>query len=242
MTTEPVRAGGDAGQALSLARDLAERVRRAQRGTWFPLVLFAGATFAAIPVDRLGQPSTTCRSVDGAGSGLRVCTVYTDAALVYWPIALVLAYVAIAAFYLRRSRNRGVGTRVQPYVLAGVVVALLLTGASFWQAHHPPPGTYDILGVHLSGEAAGLPFRLVGPGCAIGLALLVLAWAERSRALLVVTLGYLVIVLAPIDFGWTIAHPSRWAFLPHLVIDGGVLLLAGIGFAVAQRAARRSHP
>ena len=39
-----------------------------------------------------------------------VCTVY-PALLVYWPTALVLAYAAIAAFYIRRSQARGVGTR-----------------------------------------------------------------------------------------------------------------------------------
>lgn len=240
MTTGPVYAGGDAGQALSQARDLAQQVRRAQRGTWFPLVAFAVATFGAIPVDHFGRRALTCRSVSGPGPGLRICEIHTPAEFVYWPIVLVLAYVAIAAFYLRRARTRGVGTRVQPYIVAGIVVALLLTGAALWQAHNPPPGAYDLLGMHLQGQSAGLVFRLVGPGCAIGLALLVLAWAERSRALLVFTLGYLVIVLVPIDFGWSLSRPSRWAFLPHLVIDGVVLLLAGIAFAVAQRAERRS--
>jgi hypothetical protein len=77
-------------------------------------------------------------------------------------------------------------------------------------------------------------------GGAIGLALLVLAWAERNVALLAVTVGYLVIVLVPIDFGWVIARPSPWVALPHLVIDGCFLLLAGLGFAVAQRPAGRS--
>jgi hypothetical protein len=28
---------------------------------------------------------------------------------------------------------------------------------------------------------------------------------------------------------------SRWYFVPRLVIDGSVLLLGGIGFALAQR-------
>ena len=79
--------------------------------------------------------------------------------------------------------------------------------------------------------------RLASPAGAIGLALLVLAWAERNPALLVFTLGYLVIVLVPITFGWVIPL-SPWSFLPRLVIQGSVLLLGGIGFALAQRPAR----
>ena len=74
--------------------------------------------------------------------------------------------------------------------------------------------------------------------CAIGLGLLVLAWAERNIALLGFTLGYLVIVLVPVTFGWVAAPP--WTYIPHLVIPGGVLLLGAIGFALAQRPARLS--
>ena len=64
-------------------------------------------------------------------------------------------------------------------------------------------------------------------------------WPGRSAtlALLVFTLGYLVIVLVPITFGWVIPL-SPWSFLPRLVIGGSVLLLGGIGFALAQRPSR----
>src|SRR5258707_8047550 len=58
----------------------------------------------------------------------------------------------------------------------------------------------------------GVLGRLISPGAAIGVALLVLAWAERSRALLLLTLGYLaVVVLAPTSSGWV---RSPWYFLP----------------------------
>ena len=84
---------------------------------------------------------------------------------------------------------------------------------------------------------SSLPDRLASPGAAIGLALLVLAWAERNRALLLLTLAYLAVVLVPVTFGWVRA-PSPWYVLPPLVIDGSVLLLGGIGFALAQRPVR----
>ena len=78
--------------------------------------------------------------------------------------------------------------------------------------------------------------RFESPVCAIGLALLVLARVERNWALLAFTLGYLAIVLLGVDFGWVLTHPSRWAPLPRLVITGGMLLLGGVGFALAEHA------
>ena len=252
MTTESAFAGDDPRRLLSGAHELARRVRRAQRATWFPLLVFAAVTFAAVPVDRYGHYAMSCHGVHSpglatpgqagpglAGPGLvgKVCSVYSVAGFVYWPIALVLAYAAIAAFYLHQSRARGVGSRVRPYVIVGVIIAVLLTGAALWAAKHPPAGVQDVLGWHMAGD--GLYARLASPATAIGLALLVLAWAERHPALLGFTLGYLVIVLVPVDFGWVMAHPWPWFFLPHLVIDGSVLLLGAFGFGLAQRPARQ---
>jgi hypothetical protein len=87
-----------------------------------------------------------------------------------------------------------------------------------------------------SHHARGVP-RLARPSCAIGLALLVLAWVERDRALVVLALGYLAVLLVPITFGWVL---RGWTFLPQFLIDGSILLLGGIGFALAQRPWRRA--
>lgn len=236
MTNQPAFAGGDPHQLLAGSRALAHRVRADQRATWFPLLVFAAVCFAAVPVDRYSHYARSCRANPPAG---RVCTVYSTAGFVYWPIALVLAYVAIAAFYLHLARVRGLGTRIRPYVVGGIVIAVVLTCASIWAAHHPVIGSRVIPGLHLQPQSWDAFYRIVGPASAIGIALLVLAWVERSRALLVLTLGYLAIVLVPIDFGWAVVRPSRWAFLPHLVIAGTVLLLGGVGFALAQRPAHR---
>jgi hypothetical protein len=227
-----------ANDLLTTSRDLTQRVRDAQRGAWFPLLLFAAVTFAAVPVVRLGDGhiTRTCRSIQLGGQVGRFCTGYPTWSFVYWPVALTLAYIAIAWFYVRRSRDRGIGTRVQPYVVAGVVLALLLTAVSLWSVHHPITEN-DILGLHLragSGFTVFL-FRLAGPTAAIGFALLVLVWVDRDFALLVFTVGYLAVVLAPVTLGWAITRPSPWAFAPHLVIAGTVLLLGGIGFALGRR-------
>ena len=225
MATEAAYPGDDPDRLLSNTRELAQRVRKEQRATWFPLLVIAALTFASIPVRRYSGHHLDCLAVP------RICTVYSDADFVYWPIALVLAYVAIAAFYIRRSRARGVGTRVRPYAIAGVIVAVALTGAALWELHNPP---LDPIGLN------GLPYRLASPGAAIGLTLLVLAWAERNRALLLLTLAYLAAVLVPTTFGW-IQHAPPWYSLPAIT-QGSVLLLGGIGFALAQRPLRSPAP
>jgi hypothetical protein len=222
MTTDSAYPGDDPHQLLSSARELAQRVRKQQRATWFPLLVFAVLTFASLPVRRYSGHHLDCQAVP------RICTVYSDAEFVYWPIALVLAYVAIAAFYIRRSRARGIETRVRPYAIAGIIIAVALTGAALWELHNPPVG--NPMGLN------GLPYRLASPGAAIGLALLVLAWAERNRALLLLTLAYLVAVLASITFGGVQHHPVWYSY--PVVFQGSVLLLGGIGFALAQRPSR----
>lgn len=241
MTDTPAPSPGTPHELLSTVHDLTRRVRRAQRNTWFPLVLLGALTLAAIPVDRYGHYATRCRTSGGGG---RVCTVFSTWSFVYWAIALVLAYAAITGFYLHRSRRQGVGTPIRPYVLAGIGLVVLVTGVALWGAHHPPAGEHDIVGLQLrpgSGPVAFL-YRLAGPAGAIGLALLVLSWVERTWALLAFTLTYLAIVLVPVTFGWTIARPSPWFFLPHLVIQGGVLLLGGIGFALTRPAVQPPTP
>jgi hypothetical protein len=232
MTTGTAYPGDDPHRLLSNTRELAQRVRKAQRATWFPLLVFAAVTFASIPVYRYGGHHLgTCVVT---GPGLRACTVYNSGEFVYWPVALVLAYAVIAAFYIRRSQARGIETRVRPYALAGIIIAVALTGATLWELHNPSAS--GPAGLHGVGQ------RLITPACAIGLALLVLAWAERNRALLLLTLAYLAVVLAPIDFGWVMSPLSHWYFVPRVVIDGSVLLLGGFGFALAQRPLRSAAP
>jgi len=215
-------------ELLSATRRLTRRVRQAQRGTWFPLLLFAGLTLASIPITLSSRRAFDCRAVPGG----RVCVGFSPWSYVYWPLALVLAYVAIAAFYVHRARSRGVGTRVRPYVIAGVVIAVVGTGVSLWLVTHPEVSGYPFP----PSPATMSLFRLVSPEGAIGLALLVLAWVERNRALLVFGLVYLVIVAS----GWILApHYPPW-YSP--LIAAAVLLLGSIGFALAERRARRSAP
>jgi hypothetical protein len=229
MTTDPAHPEDDPRRLLSSTRELAQRVRKEQRATWFPLLVLAAVTFVAIPVLRYSGHHLGPCIATGPGPGMRACTVYPNAQFVYWPIALVLAYIAIAAFYIHRSRARGIETRVRPYAIAGIIIAVVLTGVALWLAHTTPsPNGRDLIG--LAGFGHGLASEIP-----IGLALLVLAWAERNRALLLLTIAYLAIVLLPIPLRMSAVS---WNLMPQLVTGGTVLLLGGIGFALAQRPLR----
>jgi hypothetical protein len=144
----------------------------------------------------------------------------------------LVAYVAISWFYLHRAHQRGVGTRVQPYVVVGAVLALLTTAWVLWADAHPV-----FLAETLrfgSSQPTDFLYRIASPAGGIGLALLLLAWIERSWPLLTLTVAYSIIIVATVGIG-RFAHPSPWDFLPHLVLDGGVLLIGGIILALTQR-------
>ena len=226
MTHQSAPSEGTPHELLTAVRDLTRQVRNAQRGTWFPLLVLAVITLAVIPVYRYAPRHLgPCRS---RPLGTSVCTAVIPGVLVYWPIALVLAYAAIAGFYVRRSRRRGVGTPIRPYVVGGVVIAVLVAAASVWRAFHPPlplPG----IQVHVTPPALAA-YGLATPVAAIGLALLVLAWVERNGALFAYSLVYLAIVLA--ETGRVIHSSSLWSFLPQLLIPAALLLLGSACFAL----------
>ena len=221
-------------ELLAAVRDLTRRVRAAQRGTWFPLLVFAAITLVAIPVYRYApylDVFGTCRS----GPQRTVCMAPSPTELGYWTVALLLAYAAIAAFYVRQSRRRGVGTPIRPYVVVGVALAVLMTAVSIWLTFHPllpqpaDPFSTDPVQIEV-GPAAWLINGLASPLAVIGLALLVLAWVERHWALLAYTLVYLAIGMVQ---GNHIIHSSSpWFFLPYLLVPAAVLLLGAAAFAL----------
>lgn len=228
MTSDAVPAGGDPRRLLADARNLARRVRLTQRVTWLPLLVLGVVTFGAIPVHRLSHPIVSnCRAVDGA----EVCKVWDPAAQAYWLAAVVLAYVVIAAGYLRVARARGVDARVLPYVLAGGALSFMLFAAFAAGAGGWIVSDQEIL--HPSAFVQVL-FRLLTPVGGFGLALLVLAWLERHVALLLFALGYLAVVLSPLTFGWGTRFAGSWQEAPAPILSGGVLLLGSAGFALAQ--------
>lgn len=106
---------------------------------------------------------------------------------------------------------------MRPYAGAGIIVAVALTGAALWELRNPSASPTGL---------NSLPIRLANPACAIGLALLVLAWAERNRALFLLILAYPAIVLVPVSFGST-GHPaSGLDDIVHQRVRLGILTIA----------------
>jgi hypothetical protein len=240
MTHESASPAESPHELLTAVHDLTRRVRVAQRGTWFPLLVLAAITLAAIPIYRYGPLAPVvglCRS----GPDWRVCSGRPVSVFVYWPVALVLAYAAIAGFYLRQSRRRGVGTRIRPYVVVGVLLAVALAAASLWLAYHPlvPLPTGPTGGPSNVSPGMRAVTALASPTAAIGLALLVLAWVERHPALLAFSVAYLVIVLW--QGGQVSRSSSPWFFIPYLLVPAVVLLLGAAGFALF-RSTTESRP
>ncbi len=195
MTEEQVPAAGSPRELLLGTRELTRRVRRAQRGAWFPLVLLGLVAAGAAPFYRVGpHPDAVCTAV-GAGS--------------------------------RPGRGRA-----GPYVVAGLAGVALV--AVLWLAQRYLGGG--------SRYPSAVVVHGLNPLLAIGLALFVLARAERSRALLVFAAANLAALLAGCynvggllrEHGWRV--PVAWTFTPRLWAAAAVLLLAGAAFAAAGRA------
>ncbi|MFD8599209.1 hypothetical protein ACFV1L_29810 [Kitasatospora sp. NPDC059646] len=241
MTDASVPANGTPHEVLAGLGELTRKVRAAQRGTWFPLLLLGALTLGGILVSRLTYRILTVACPD-SGS----CTLVSQGSPLYWPIGLAAAYLATAVFYVRRARRRGVGTTVRPYVLTGIALLAVVAATSLWVTRHgiPQPGEpLDLWGLRLAPDSPASRFvgRLTGDALAVGLPLLVLARVERSRALLLLAAVYLAVELLPPGTGWAgIPITSPWAFLPQYAVPGTILLLGALGFALAERTRGRA--
>jgi hypothetical protein len=209
---------------LAALRDFTRRVRVAQRGTWFPLGVLGLVVLGSVPVYRYAP-----RHLHGCQlgpNGAPVCQAVIPLVLAYWPLALVLAYAVVAGFYLRRARRRGVASTIRPYVVVGALIAVAASAVTIWRAVNP-----QTLSLAVPGHS--FLYGVGGPPAVIGLGLLVLAWAERSWAVFVFALGYLVVVL--VQANRVIHSSSLWWFLPLLLVPAVLLVLGSLGFALAQR-------
>ncbi|MET7421164.1 hypothetical protein [Dactylosporangium sp. NPDC005555] len=241
MTTDSVPGGDDPRRLLSEVETLARRVRLDQRVTPVALLVLAVVTLLAIPGDWWSlylDCGSESKWIPGPVPNSLSCEVTGRGLVYYWPVALLLAYTVIALYAVRTARARGVGTRVMPYVITGAATTVLITVVwlvvrHYLQTHPVPTEPFPEWVMFLD--------RLVGPAGAIGVGLLVLARLERNLALLVFTVGYLVIVLVPVTVGWTPAwgpHSIYGQWLPRSIINGTVLLLGALGFWLARRRQR----
>ncbi|MEY9928823.1 uncharacterized membrane protein YidH (DUF202 family) [Catenulispora sp. GP43] len=238
MTEASVPSPPNPGEVLAGLSALTRRVRTAQRGTWFPLLLLGLLLAGGIVVDRLTFSAQIFRCPAVVNARVQ-CVHVTQGSPVYWTVGLVLVYAATGFFYVLRARRRGVGSVVRPYVVAGLVIVLVVAPTRFWTGGVTGPGaSVDFFGLHFqaSGGVDGVLGRLTGRGVSVGVPLLVLSWIERNRALLGFTVVYLAIEVVPITVdGGGLGVTSPWSALPGLAVPTTFLLLGALGFAVAQR-------
>lgn len=228
-------------ELLSDLARLRRQARTARHAYWFPLVLFGLLTCASAPfyvssamqpspgvaVIRAAAPPTLLGGEMGGRNGLFLAW--------YWAFALIVGYLLTWAWYRRHQRRAGVQTPARAFAVTGIVLAalaflgpLLVADLSF---PYGPVGL-PIGDLWVRGTFA---FLIAAAG------LWVLAWAERSRALALITLVYtgaaLLASLYNVEnllyrLGWNPGYGSagaRLAVLPNVLLPALVLLLAGAG-------------
>ena len=237
-------ASGNALTPEELLSDL-DRLRRQARSRrhayWFPLVLFGLLTFASVPFYVSG--------VTQAGARVAILRVTAPPTLLggelpgrdglllawYWALALVAGYLLTWVWYRRHQRRVGIRTPARAFTITGIVLAALAFVGPLLVANLPFRYGPVLLPVEDLWVRGTFAFLIAAAG------LWVLAWAERSRALALITLAYtgaaLLASLYNVEnllyrLGWNPGYGSagtRLAMLPNVLLPALVLLVAGVG-------------
>lgn len=242
--------GTGPGELLGDLSRLRRRTRLARHGYWFPLVLFGVLGCAAAPLYLAAAASTPAGSgayqTTGTGplllSGMPTGTKGFYIGW-YWTVALVAGFLLTVLWYWRAARRAGVRTPSRGYLITGVILTVLAVVL--------PPLSKAVPRLFLVWAPIGdiwirgtLAFLIIAVG------LWVLARAERSPGLAVITLAYTAAALlaslynvenilfrlgwnpAASPFGW------NWTVLPDILLPALVLLASGIGALLVQRLRR----
>jgi hypothetical protein len=258
-------------QLLGAAKAARRQARRARHAYWFPLVLFGLLAGASVPFyiehasarfrcTRLTRPPRSplhfpifrCKAIRGThalsvsgpsflhniylgGFGF----VTNGYAADYWLGAMLVGLAATAVWYRLRGDRIGVRTPSRGFVITGLVLLLLALVIPVLADHT------GVLGILMPGD---LLVRGMFPLVLIGLGLYVLAWAERSVALTVISTGYLALSLVASLYDIeNVLYRLHWQIspavsnVPNVVLPALVLLLSGASAWVVQRQ-RRAGP
>ena len=251
----PARPGsGQAEEMLGEVRRLRRQARSARHAYWLPLLLFGLLTCASVPfyiqpaVNRhaLGRVTATGGHVHVAEYGTRLPVSFLPGfggmvgnngwqgyLAVYWLAAIAAGFAVTYLWYRRRGRQVGLMTPARGFLITGAIISLL------------------VLVLPLAGLVPGdLIVRGTFPFLIIAAGLWVLARAERSRALTAIAVLYTAVALVAslynienvlFRLGW---NPSdgQWRLtgLPNVLLPALILLAAGGGAYLAQRARRRT--
>jgi hypothetical protein len=228
-------------ELLSDLDRLRREARAARHAYWFPLVLFGLLTCASAPFYLSGAgpgaPGPTITRLSAPPSLLGGEMPGRNGVLLgwYWLLALIAGYLLTYAWYRRHTRRVGLRAPARAFTITGIVMVTVAFLVPVLTASGALPDA-----------SFGLPFgdlwvRGTFPFVIAAAGLWVLAWAERSRALAVITLGYtgaaLLASLYNVEnllyrLGWNPgngATGARLAELPNLLLPALVLLAGGAG-------------
>ena len=227
----------DASELLAQLRALRGHARTTRHAYWFPLLLFGVLTCASAPL-YIRPPSPGQLTASAAGSSGTVLTYFGNSPLIssavpyYWLAALLGGLVVTQAWYRWHARRVGLRTPSVAYLATTFVLTALAASIPLLARVRSPrllghlrvlyPGDLTIRGT--------FPFVLIAAG------LLVLAWAERSRALAAITVIYAASALLSSLYdvsnltqrlGWTPSFSDQ--ALPNIALPALILLAAGGG-------------
>jgi hypothetical protein len=241
------------GQLLSHLARLRRQARAARHGYWFPLVIFGLLTLVAIPLYSAAGPV----GWSGYSPVVHVAyyplgraiplgpSMFAPLAFViewYWPFALALGFLLTVLWYRWHASQTGVETRAHGYLVTGLVLTVAATVLPVLLFRPPLPGWPFLPNLWLTGTVA---FLIIAVG------LWVLAWAERSKGLAFIALGYTAVTLligafnvraAPYGLGPALGFGRPVGFSPVLrpgyplvlMLPAMVLLVAGLASFFVQ--------
>jgi hypothetical protein len=254
---EPARHGGAAGSQGEHGERLAGQValldemtvlrrqaRKARHAYWFPLLAFGLLTAGSVPFYL--QPAPLPSTVIGSSSfaqlwlpGLSGLSGQTQPYLgFYWLAALPVGLVATMLFYRWHAGRVGLQTSARGYLITGAVLFVLAVAVPL--VARPPVGHWPRL---LEWAAVLEPVEWIRgtyPLVIIGVGLLVLARAERSRALAVIASVFTAVALFSSFYdvenllyylGWNVS--LTYSGLPGVVPCAAILLACGAGAGLA---------
>jgi hypothetical protein len=211
---------------------LRKQARSVRHAYWLPLLLFGLVIGASSPFYLVTPPSRsnplllTGTGAFGALSGMFDANPAAQA--IYWLLTIGAGLYVTWLWYRRHGRRVGLMTPARGFVIVGVIVGVLVIVLPAMQLL---PGDLVVRGT--------LPFLIIAA------TLWVLAWAERSRALLVVAAIFtgtaLLASLYNVEnilyrLGWSPA--TRFSTLPNILLPALVLLISGACAYVVQRRKR----
>jgi preprotein translocase subunit SecG len=228
----------DSSDWLGWAEALSARVRRARQGSWWPVFTAGLLLLAASPLYLPpGSQQLPASAPVSPGTGALLSAqglAHPLAATVFWLVAVSAWYASNALYYRRRAGARGYRTSWWPWAAVGLLVlAVLALSLPVASGLHIAPRWLPLM------TSSDFTDRGFGPVLAVLVSVPLLAWAERSRVLLVVS--------AVLAGAWALADlydvsnlmgsaGASFGLAANAWLLGGSFVVSGLALRTYQRA------